>query len=32
MPYPLEQYKQMLATPDEIITKLASYVEPPVPA
>jgi hypothetical protein len=32
MPYPLEQYKQMLATPDEIITKLASYSEPPVSA
>lgn len=30
MPYPLEQYKQMLATPDEIITKVASYTEPPV--
>jgi catechol 2,3-dioxygenase-like lactoylglutathione lyase family enzyme len=32
MPYPPEQYKRMLATPDEVITQVASHAEPPVPA
>lgn len=32
MPYPPEVYKRMLATPDEVITQVGSYVEPPVPA
>ena len=28
--YPKEMYQQMLAAPDEVITKSASYAEPPV--
>ena len=30
--YPPERYKQMLATPDEVVTKMGSYAEPPVRA
>lgn len=32
MAYPPEQYRRMLATPDEVIAQLASHAEPPVPA
>lgn len=32
MPYPPDRYRQMLITPDEVVTKLGSYTEPPVPA
>ena len=32
MVYPEKAYQKILATPDEIITKNASYAEPPVPA
>jgi hypothetical protein len=32
MVYPKEVYLKILATPDEVITKTASYAEPPVPA
>ena len=30
--YPKEMYEKMLATPDEMITKMGSYAEPPVAA
>ena len=30
--YPKEMYEKMLATPDEMITKMGSYAEPPVEA
>ena len=33
MPYPAERYKQMLAAPDEMVTKMsAQYAKPPVSA
>lgn len=32
MAYPPEVYQQLLATPDEVLTKAASYTAPPVPA
>ncbi|MEO6027228.1 MAG: VOC family protein [Candidatus Binatia bacterium] len=32
MVYPEKVYKKILATPDDVITKTASYAEPPVPA
>jgi hypothetical protein len=32
MPYPREAYLKMLAAPDELILKMASFAEPPVPA
>lgn len=32
MPYPKEAYLQMLAVPDEVISRAGSYAEPPVPA
>ena len=31
MAYPPEQYKRMLATPDDVIAQLGSHAEPPVP-
>lgn len=31
MVYPAKAYQKILATPDEVITKTASYAEPPVP-
>jgi hypothetical protein len=30
--YPEKVYRDILATPDEVITESASYAEPPVPA
>lgn len=32
MPYPREAYLKMIAVPDELLGKMASYAEPPVPA
>ena len=32
MAYPAEQYRAMLAVPDEVVTASASHAEPPVPA
>jgi catechol 2,3-dioxygenase-like lactoylglutathione lyase family enzyme len=32
MVYPKEVYQRMLATPDEVLTQVASYSAPPVPA
>jgi catechol 2,3-dioxygenase-like lactoylglutathione lyase family enzyme len=32
MPYPEQTYKAMISIPDEVITKSASYAEPPVKA
>lgn len=32
MAYPIERYKHMLAAPDELVTKMGSYAEPPIPA
>ena len=32
MAYPLDRYKQMLGVPDDVVTKMGSVTEPPVPA